>query len=183
MDTFLVFALFGAATGSLYALSALGIVVVSRGSGVVNLATGAGGMVGAYLFNYLRLDEHWPIGVALVVTLLACAVIGMLIHRVVTLRHSTALARVVVCLASLLVLQGLIDVLPFRLGYIPLVIPTTPIRIGDIGIGSDRIVIIGISVAIAIVLWALLRFSRFGLAVTGAAENPLALSTLGWSPG
>ena len=41
MDTFLVFALLGAATGSLYALSALGIVVISRGSGVLNLATGA----------------------------------------------------------------------------------------------------------------------------------------------
>ena len=183
MDTFLVFALFGAATGSLYALSALGIVVISRGSGVLNLATGAVGMVAAYLFNYLRLNERWPLGFALVVTLLVCALIGLLIHRVVTLRHSTALARVVVCLAFLLVLQGLIDVLPFRLPYIPLVIPTTPIRLGQIGIGSDRLVIIGISVAITILLWALLRFSRFGLAVTGAAENPMALSTLGWSPG
>jgi ABC-type branched-subunit amino acid transport system ATPase component/branched-subunit amino acid ABC-type transport system permease component len=182
MDTFFVFALFGAATGSLYALSALGIVVISRGSGVLNLATGAVGMAAAYLFNYLRLDEHWPIGVALVATLLTSAVIGMLIHRVVTLRHSTALARVVVCLASLLVLQGLIDVLPFRLFFIPLVIPTTPIEIGNIGIGSDRIVLIGISVVITIGLWALLRFSRFGLAVTGSAENPMALSTLGWSP-
>jgi ABC-type branched-subunit amino acid transport system ATPase component/branched-subunit amino acid ABC-type transport system permease component len=182
MDTFLVFALLGAATGSLYALSALGIVVISRGSGVLNLATGAVGMVAAYLFNYLRLDEHWPLGIALVATLLTCAVIGMLIHRVVTLRHSTALARVVVCLASLLVLQGLIDVLPFRLFFIPLVIPTTPIRLGNIGIGSDRLVLIGISVVITIGLWALLRFSRFGLAVTGSAENPMALSTLGWSP-
>jgi ABC-type branched-subunit amino acid transport system ATPase component/branched-subunit amino acid ABC-type transport system permease component len=182
MDTFLVFALFGAATGSLYALSALGIVVISRGSGVLNLATGAVGMVAAYLFNYLRLDEHWPIGVAIVATLLTCAAIGMLIHRIVTLRHSTALARVVVCLASLLVLQGLIDVLPFRLFFIPLVIPTTPIQIGNVGIGSDRIVLIGIAVVITIGLWALLRFSRFGLAVTGSAENPMALSTLGWSP-
>src|SRR5665213_1660241 len=183
MNSLLVFALFGAATGSLYAMSALGIVVISRGSGVLNLASGAVGMVAAYLFNYLRLTEGWPIGFALVVTLLACAVIGMLIHRVVTLRRSTALARVVVCLASLLVLQGLIDILPFRLGYIPLVIPTTPIRIGDVGIGSDRIVIIGISVVITIGLWALLRFSKFGLAVSGSAENPMALSTLGWSPG
>src|SRR5580704_11641033 len=182
MDTFLVFALFGAATGSLYALSALGIVVISRGSGVLNLATGAVGMVAAYLFNYLRLDEHWPIGVAIVATLLTCAAIGMVIHRIVTLRHSTALARVVVCLASLLVLQGLIDVLPFRLFFIPLVIPTTPIQIGNVGIGSDRIVLIGIAVVITIGLWALLRFSRFGLAVTGSAENPMALSTLGWSP-
>src|ERR1700749_1835302 len=99
MDTFLVFALFGAATGSLYALSALGIVVVSRGSGVLNLATGAVGMVGAYLFNYLRLSEHWPIGFAIALTLLACAGIGVVMHRVVALRHSTALARVVVCLA------------------------------------------------------------------------------------
>jgi ABC-type branched-subunit amino acid transport system ATPase component/branched-subunit amino acid ABC-type transport system permease component len=183
MSTFLVFALFGAATGSLYALSALGIVVISRGSGVLNLATGAVGMVAAYLFNSLRLDEHWPLGVALVATLLVCAVIGILIHRVVTLRNSTALARVVVCLASLLALQGLIDVLPFRLFFIPLVIPTTPIEIGNIGIGSDRIVLIGISMVITIGLWALLRFSRFGLAVTGSAENPMALSTLGWSPG
>ena len=51
----LLFAILGIATGSLYALSALGIVLTYRASGVINFASGAMGMIAAFLF--------WQLGV------------------------------------------------------------------------------------------------------------------------
>ena len=50
METIFTFALLGAAAGALYAISAMGIVVTYRGSGTVNFASGAIGMVGAFVY-------------------------------------------------------------------------------------------------------------------------------------
>ncbi|MBP1633009.1 MAG: putative branched chain amino acid transporter ATP-binding protein, partial [Acidobacteria bacterium] len=47
---YLRFAIIGLGAGAVYALSAVGIVMVYRGSGVVNFAHGAIGMVGAFIF-------------------------------------------------------------------------------------------------------------------------------------
>ena len=50
MDEAFRFALLGLGAGSLYAIAAIGLVLVYRGSGVVNFAQGAMGMVGAYAY-------------------------------------------------------------------------------------------------------------------------------------
>ena len=54
MTEFVRFALLGLGAGAVYSLTALGIVLVYRGSGVVNFAQGAIGMVGAFIFYNAR---------------------------------------------------------------------------------------------------------------------------------
>ena len=49
MDSLITFALVGLGIGSLYVLAAQGLIVIFRGSGVLNLGLGAIGMVGAYM--------------------------------------------------------------------------------------------------------------------------------------
>ena len=53
------FALLGLGAGSVYALMALGLVLVYRGSGVLNFAQGAMGMIGAFTF-YVWRDDGMP---------------------------------------------------------------------------------------------------------------------------
>jgi branched-subunit amino acid ABC-type transport system permease component len=53
----LLFAVLGLATGGLYALVALSVLVVYRSSGVLNFAAGALGSLGSYVFYSLR-DNH-----------------------------------------------------------------------------------------------------------------------------
>ena len=53
------FALLGLGAGSVYTLMALGLVVVYRGSGVLNFAQGAMGMIGAFTF-YVWRDDGMP---------------------------------------------------------------------------------------------------------------------------
>ena len=44
------FAILGLGAGAVYGVTALGVVLVYRGSGVLNFAHGAVGMVGAFIF-------------------------------------------------------------------------------------------------------------------------------------
>ena len=50
MSELLHFTLLGLAVGALYALTAQGLVLIYRGSGVVNLAQGAFAMLGAFVY-------------------------------------------------------------------------------------------------------------------------------------
>ncbi len=66
MDQIILFALLGLGTGALIAGIGLGIVLTYRGSGVINLATGAISMVAGYLFFTLNtggfFGMSWPSG-------------------------------------------------------------------------------------------------------------------------
>ena len=48
------FAILGLGAGAVYGVTALGVVLVYRGSGVLNFAHGAVGMVGAFFFYNAR---------------------------------------------------------------------------------------------------------------------------------
>src|SRR6476646_7654385 len=104
MSQLLLFALLGLGLGSLIAGIGLAIVVAFRGSGVVNLATGAIAMLGAYVFYDLRtagklllppipfaphrlsLGDPWPTLPAMLGALAVCAVTGALFDILVLRR-------------------------------------------------------------------------------------------------
>ena len=87
------FALLGLGAGGLYALAAIGLVLVFRGSGVVNFAQGAMGMVAAYVFYELHVSDGAPVAIAVIVGLLASALLGTLYYMVVMRRNHGRLQR------------------------------------------------------------------------------------------
>ena len=60
MDQYVLFALLGLGTGALVAGIAVGLVLTYRGSGIINLATGAVAMVAAYAFWAFKTGEFGP---------------------------------------------------------------------------------------------------------------------------
>ena len=79
----LLFAALGLGAGALIASIALGVVLIYRGSGVINVATGAIAMVAAYVFWAFRTDYfgfQLPTAPAFVLTLVCMAVFGVLIE-------------------------------------------------------------------------------------------------------
>ena len=59
MTDLLRFSLLGLGTGGIYALLGLGLVVIYRGSGVINFAQSGFALVGAYLtYRFQVLDGH-----------------------------------------------------------------------------------------------------------------------------
>src|ERR1700753_1081798 len=105
---FVRFAILGLATGGIYAMISLGLVLVYRGSGLLNFAQGAMAMLGAYAYYELTVKHGLPKVSALVLALLICAVIGAAIHLLVLrpMRGASPLPRVVATLGIVLVLQS-----------------------------------------------------------------------------
>src|SRR5690242_14610368 len=105
MQQVVLFALLGLGTGALIAGIALGVVLTYRGSGIINLATGAVSMVAGYSFwtvraNWLHVSE----APALVITLLVAALLGVLVEVLVfrPLRTAAPLAKLVASVGILL---------------------------------------------------------------------------------
>ena len=74
------FALIGLATGALYAMVAQGMVLVYRGSGLLNFAQAAFVMTGAYVDFELHNKHGLPAWPSLIVAMLVCAVLGAFVH-------------------------------------------------------------------------------------------------------
>jgi sulfate-transporting ATPase len=179
------FALLGIGAGAVYALAAQGMVLVYRGSGVLNFAHGAIGMVGAFCF-YLWRADGMSTPVAFVLALLLGAAIGAATHLLVMrpLRRAPALSRLIATLGLLTFLLGLgLERWGDRPRIVAKVLPTTPVEVlPDAIVGKDRLLLFGIAVCLTVVLFAVYRWTRFGLATTAVAESRRATATLGISP-
>jgi ABC-type branched-subunit amino acid transport system ATPase component/ABC-type branched-subunit amino acid transport system permease subunit len=188
MTEFGEFALLGIGLGAIYALAAQGIVLVYRGSGVLNFAHGALVAVGA--FAYVEADEAgWGTAPAVVAGVLGAALVGVLIHLLVMrpLRHASALTRVVATLGVLTVLQAALVGWPFHFGdsqrFVSGFLPDGAVELGsDISVSQDRLWILGIAAVLSLVLWAVYRSTRFGIITRAVAENDEVAASLGRSP-
>jgi branched-subunit amino acid ABC-type transport system permease component len=179
----------GLGSGATYAVLAVGLVVIFRGSGVLNFAQGAIATVSAYTF--LRLAGEHDVNKALsaVIAVAVAGLIGAVFEYLVMrkLVNAPALARVV---ATLGLLVGLIAAVP--LVFSDAIRPTVPIfpnSIARLPIGSpnyfipyDRLWLVVISVGLTGVVWAVYRFTNFGKVTRAVSENVRAVSTLGYSP-
>ena len=112
MDQIILFALLGLGTGALIAGIGLGIVLTYRGSGVINLATGAISMVAGYLFFTLNTGGFFGIELAVwpaaIVGLIMTLALGIACEYGVfrPLRNASPLAKLVASLGILLTAQA-----------------------------------------------------------------------------
>src|SRR4051812_38104914 len=111
MQNVILFAALGLGAGALVASIALGVVLVYRGSGVINVAMGAIAMTGAYLFwsfktGYFGFTLSTAPG--FVLTLVCMAALGLLFELAIfrPLRNAAPLAKLAASLGLLLVLQA-----------------------------------------------------------------------------
>src|SRR5215213_2627595 len=160
-------------------------MVIYRGSGVLNFAHGAIGMVGAYIEWEVKEEYGQNVVVAWAAGLLACALLGALTHLLIMrqLRRASPLARIVATLGVLIVLQaGAILRYGSKITFVKSELPVTVLQPFDITISVDRFILIGIAAALTLALWLLYRYTQFGIATTAVAENQRAASAVGLSP-
>lgn len=183
--SYLQFTVLGFGLSAIYALLAIGIVVVYRGSGVLNFAHGALAMVAGYTYYELTHNGGWPFIPALLAAMAMTAVIGALIHLGIMrrLKRASALTRVIATLAVLTSLEGIATL---RYSGVTLIIseslPQRLMYIDNLAFPESQLWLLGIAIVVGVVLWMAGRYTRIGLATVAMAENELATSTLGWSP-
>jgi ABC-type branched-subunit amino acid transport system permease subunit/ABC-type branched-subunit amino acid transport system ATPase component len=186
MMDFFTFAFLGLGTGSICALLAMGLVLIYRGSGVINFAHGAFALLGAYTVFELRTEAELPFYVALVVAMAVVAVVGIGVHFLVMrpLRTASPLARVI---ATLGVLTILTQVVLLRYGAeqrtVDVPVSTDSISLtDDLLVGRQNLYLLLVAIVCAVVLALISNRTRVGRALSASAENPRAAAALGWSP-
>jgi branched-subunit amino acid ABC-type transport system permease component len=172
VDQLLLFALLGLGTGALIAGIGLGVVLTYRGSGVINVATGAEAMAAGYAFYSLRTVVDTPL--ALLGTLAFTVALGIAIELLAfrPLRTASPLARLVSSLGVLLTLQAAATLI-YGTGAkpAPSVLPHGIVRVAGTAIPADRFWLTGIVIVVAVALTLAYRFTRFGLATRAASES------------
>jgi sulfate-transporting ATPase len=191
------FAILGLGAGAAYTLLAQGIVLIYRGSGIVNFAHGALAMFAAYFCFLTLVDDHgWPVSAAIPVAVLFAALLGVAIQNCILrfMRGAAPLVRLVATLGVLIVLQGLAGqkLWDNEFHQVDQFLPTHNYTLhewfgfhGELGrvvVQQDRLILLGIAIVLTFALWAFTRFTRIGLAISASAENERAVAALGWSP-
>jgi len=184
MDQIILFALLGLGTGALIAGIGLGVVLTYRGSGVINVATGAMAMAAGYAFYSLKTVVDTP--VALVGTLAFTIVLGTAVELLCfrPLRTSSPLARLVSSLGVLLTLQAAATLI-YGTGSLPApsVLPRDTVEVSGVAIPADRFWLTGIVIVITILLAVAYRYTRFGLATRAGSENEVSAILAGLPAG
>ncbi|MYJ46731.1 MAG: hypothetical protein F4070_03600, partial [Acidimicrobiales bacterium] len=108
MDEVIRFALLGFGVGALYALASQGLIVVYRGTGVLNFSLGATAIAGVFLQWELQHRAGWPFLLAALTGVALSALLGALTHWVIMrpLRRASTLIRVIATLGVLILIQA-----------------------------------------------------------------------------
>lgn len=172
----------GLIIGNIYALLAVGLALIFGVSHLINFAHGSVYTVGAYIgwasITYL----HTPLPVTILLVVLGSGALGMLIERV-GLRPLQGAARIAPLLATIGI-SFVLDIL-VQLVFspdprsLPTQLPDWRLQIGTGTIGALDILIAGIGVASAAVLFVFLRFTKLGWAVRATAQDRDAAQQMG----
>jgi branched-chain amino acid transport system permease protein len=189
IEQILLYASLGLGSGALIAGIALGVVLFYRGSGVINLATGAISMFAGYTYWSLRtgvFGPDIPTAPALVITFAVIIVFGVLMELLAfrPLEAASPLAKLAASLGVLLTLQAsMLIAFGDTSKPQPPVLPqgdTVDVFGGTVPL--DRFLLAAIVIVVAMVLAALYRWTRFGLATRAASEDEVSAKLAGLSP-
>jgi ABC-type branched-subunit amino acid transport system ATPase component/branched-subunit amino acid ABC-type transport system permease component len=185
LSGFFQFALLGLGSGSVYVLLALGIVLIFRGSGVINLAQGAYAMVAAYLYNDLHTTHSWPLWSAVLVSITAVMLLGVATDQLLLrrLRSASPLVRLMCTLGVLIVLQSTaVLIWGVNQSFVPHVIPSHPVDVLGVQTTSDRLWMLAIAVGLTGLLAVIWRATPIGWITEAVSENYRAAAAVGRSP-
>jgi branched-chain amino acid transport system permease protein len=173
----------GLGLGSMYGLLALGFHVTYAVSNTVNFAQGGTMMLGAVVCFALWVTLGWPLGVAVVLALAACAAWSVLVERVAVRpfvkRGSNSWLMATVALG--IVLE---NVVLFTFGRDPRGMPrgfltTETVTVAGFKMQLLQILIPAVGLALALGLHLFLRRTRHGKALLAVVQNTGAARLMG----
>ncbi len=186
MDFFTLI-LAGLANGSLYALVALGLVLIYKTQDVVNFAHGEILMLGAFIGFTVYQTLGWAYPVSLLVAVVLCGVIGAAIERLafrpVAHHHHITLAMVTVGLSF--AIKGAARI-PFGADiytFPPLFKDAKPILLGSTVISPQTLVTIAVGLVLTVLLFAFFKSTTMGKQMRATQQNLTGARIIGINTG
>ena len=163
----------GLAVGSLYALGGIGLVVLYRATGVLNLANGAAGAAGAMTAWQLAQWQIWP-PIAWLSCILVALLISLFYGRLIAplLAWREPVVKAVATLGFALIILGLVSFIWVD-DPRSLTLPTDKIGVRLLGlrVTVTRLIVFGTSIALVIGIWAYLKYTAIGLQMRSLAND------------
>ncbi|NLI81974.1 MAG: branched-chain amino acid ABC transporter permease [Deltaproteobacteria bacterium] len=184
MELFLMTLVTGLMLGGIYALVALGWVLIYKCSGVLNLAMGELTLLGAYVsLSFYSLGM--PLIIALLLSLAIGLILGILTERIFLDRliGEPVLTVIMMTVGLSFFFRGLVE---FIWGtdtrvFDPPVFSIQPVKIGFLVIGQVYLWSFLAAVVLLIVFVSFFKYTRWGLAMQATADDEMAALSLGIS--
>ena len=185
MSQFLQYAVSGFSIGALYALVALGLVLIYRSTRILNFGHGDVATVGTF-FAFTLLSRNVSGTLAFPLALISGAVLAMVFYFVILIpaqrRNATLLGQIILTVGLSLIIQGLVShfwgtepqPFPFPLSDSKTWKVYRDVVISELSLGALVIGLIG-----CLFLFLLVQKTRLGLAMRATSENLPAAQTLG----
>ena len=185
MSQFLQYAVSGLSIGALYALVALGLVLIYRSTRILNFGHGDVATVGTF-FAFTLLSHNVSGALAFPLALIIGAVLAMVFYFVILIpaqrRNATLLGQIILTVGLSLIIQGLVShfwgtepqSFPFPLSDTKTWKVYRDVVISELSLGALVIGLLG-----SLALFLLVQKTRLGLAMRATSENLPAAQTLG----
>lgn len=181
MEIFLQNLIAGLETGALYALAAIGLVLIFRTSDVINFAQGEIAMFSTFV-GYRIFEQHVPYALAVVLALVFAVCFGYAIERIF-LRpavNASIISKIIITMGILMIIQGLaVNFFGTEDYYMRKAIEAENWRIGDIVIQPNAIFIIVLIIGIVLGFRYLVQKTKFGIAIRATAEDATTARMMG----
>ena len=191
MNLFLELAVTGVMLGSIFAVVALGWVLIYKCSGVLNLAMGELTMIGGYvcLALYQRFVTMMPIGQAFIISLIGTLfigfILGLLTERIFLRKMigEPILAVIMVTVGLSFFFKGMVFIIwdTDTQVFLPRVFPIEPIVIWGITVGQVYLWSFVAAIILMIVFVCFFKYTRWGLSMQACADDEMAALSLGVS--
>jgi branched-chain amino acid transport system permease protein len=184
MEKLLQYTLTGVSAGSLYAMVALGLVLIYRSTRVLNFAHGDIATLATFV-AFTLLSRQYAFALALAASLLVGAAIGIAFYFTVLVpaqrQGANLLGMVILTLGLALVIQGVVN---YVWGAEPVSLPfpisdTRTYALGTVVVSELSLATMAAGVLGSALLFVLVQKTRLGLAMRATSENVMAAQTLG----
>ncbi|GGM42119.1 branched-chain amino acid ABC transporter permease [Paraliobacillus quinghaiensis] len=183
MVAFLQNIIAGLETGSLYALAALGLVLIFRTSGVINFAQGEMAMFSSFIA--LTLFQHnMPYPVAFIGAILFAVALGYIVERVFIRPASKAnlVSKMIITLGLIMIFSGLATAIFGTDSYFfRKAITADNLNAGGVIIQPNALFIIAITLLIMGILFYIIKKTMVGIAIRATAQNEKTAKLMGIS--
>lgn len=184
MDLFLMTLTTGIMVGGIYALVALGWVLIYKCSGVLNLAMGELTLIGAYI-SLSFYSMGMPFLLSLLFSLIIGFVLGILTERIFLdkLIGEPVLTVIMVTVGLSFFFKGSLELIwgTDTKVFTPPVFSIEPLRIGPLVIGQIYLFSFVAAIILLIVFVSFFKYTRWGLAMQATADDEMAALSLGVS--
>jgi branched-chain amino acid transport system permease protein len=164
----------GLATGSLYALTAVAVVVVFRNTRTINLAQGDFSMIGAFVALLLLKQFGLNYFVALGLTVIGVTLLGVLVERLVMrpIADSDWLTLFTATLGVYYIFHGLAGWLWGRdTKAFPVTFDPTPLHLFGTIVSEGHLINMAWASAIGLVLFLFFKFTKQGIAMRAVTDD------------